>query len=483
MKPPCSLAIVLLLVTGFTLPARPAAAWGAKAEMAIVTTALHMLSKDVNLPLTRFSKELRDGALVPEEQLRQLIPATTSNPTRAIESEMALLQSVRGEKIDAYFVYRLGVLGKLVARATAPMGTANSVYRNLYYADVERSFESAALDVQKRMSVDPMTYLPPLMNAATANDAGIENDYQAGLGFKGVASTAFTRDVNRSVSAVADIWFTVLGGGSVAGGVSEPQRRAYVLGAYRFYIDRGNPAEIDGVAARLDALVQPNNDLRVQIGDLFYEAGMTERAVKEYEAVVAQEPGRKDVAERIAKYYLDKGESAMEDASLETARDLFAKASDTNPLHPDAERMRIEADAMIDARDSRLETNRTLLAQGTGLQAEAEQEALRGHFAESMALLAQAEVLVRQVSDEFPQETILRDRTLRDIAFRTQEYKAELVNTAQRFSGAGASLDIVASAQDRGRELDRQLLQSLAQESFTESMRLLESDMGSPLRQ
>ncbi len=482
MKAPISIATIVILLLTLVLPARPAAAWGAKAEMAIVTTSLHMLSKDVNLPLTRFAKELRDGALMPDEQLRRLVPATATSPVRAIESEMALLQAVRGEKIDAYFVYRLGVLGKLVARFTAPMSTASPVYRNLYYADVERSFESAALDIQKRMAVDPLTYLPPLMSAATSNDPSIEKDYQAGLGFKGVASTAFARDANRSVTAVADIWFTVLGGNGIAGGVSEQQRRDYVLGAYSFYIDRGNLAEIDGVAPRLDALVQPNNDLRVQIGDRFYDAGMAERAVKEYEAVVAQEPDRKDVAERIAKYYLDKGDNAMEQESLETARDLFAKASDTNPLHPDAERRRIEADSMISARDSRLESNRTLLDQGTGLQAEAEQEALRGHYAEAMALLSQADQFVRQVTDEFPQETKNRDRTLREIAFRAQEYKMELVNTAQRFSGAGASLDVLASAQSRGQELDRLLLQTVAQESFTEAMRLLESETGSPLR-
>lgn len=476
--------IVLIMVTALlaVLPARPAGAWGAKAEMALVTTALHMLSKDVNLPLTRYDKELREGALLGEDQLRRMVPAMASSPTRAIESEMALLQTMRGDKIDAYFVYRLGVLGKLVARATAPMSTASAVYRNLYYADVERSFQSAALDVQKRMSVDPMSYLPPLMTAATANDATIEREYQSGLGFKGMATLSFSRDVNRSVAAVADIWFTVLSGRGVAGGVSEAQRRDYVLDAYRFYIDRGNMAELDAVAARLDTLVQPNTDLRVKIGDLYYDAGMAERAVKEYEAVVAQEPDRKDVADRIAKYYLDKGEDAMKKDRLESARDLFAKASDTNPLHPDAERLRIEADSMINARDSRQEANRAFLTQAAGLQSEAEQEALRGHYAEAMAMLDQAGQLVQQVSDEFPQESSQRERSLREIDFRMQEYRTELVNTAQRFSGAGDALDVMATAKARGRELDKQLLQSVANASFNSAMQSLESETGNPLR-
>ena len=39
---------------------------------------------------------------------------------RAIETQMVLLQAVRGSSIDAYYAFRLGVLGKLVARRHDP---------------------------------------------------------------------------------------------------------------------------------------------------------------------------------------------------------------------------------------------------------------------------------------------------------------------------------------------------------------------------
>lgn len=466
-----SRAVLAAAVLAATLPvAGPAAAWGAKAESAIVSTALALLSKGGAVPLTRLEREVREGALSADQQLREMIPALATGALAGIESEMALLQAVRGERIDPYYAHRLGALGKLVARATAPMADAPTVYRNLYYADVEKALSGAALETRARRAVDPGAYLPPLMAEAARNDAAIEREYQAGIGFKGVAGTAFARDVNRSVAAVADVWFTVLSGGAPAGAVSEAQRRDYVLRAYRFYIDRGNSAELDAMAERLAAITPHTTDMQVRVGDLYYEAGMAERAIREYEAVLAREPGRKEVSDRIAAYYVAQGERAMDTERLESARDLFARAADANPLHPEAERMRLDADARIGARNQRQEMNRALVARAQGIQGEAEQEALRGRFAEAVALLRQAEQTYREVSDEFPAEATTRDRAVRDIAFQLQEYRGALLTNALAFSGAGADFDLRAAARERGRELDRQILEGIARDAYAEAL-------------
>lgn len=456
------------------LAAAPAAAWGAKAESAIVSTALALLSKGGNVPLTRLEREVREGALSSDAQLREAIPALATGQMAGIQSEVALLQAVRGERVDPYYAHRLGALGKLIARATAPMADAPTVYRNLYYADVENALTRAALETRARRIVDIPAYLPPLMSEAAQNDATIEREYQSGIGFKGIAGTAFTRDVNRSVAAVADVWFTVLTGTGASGTASEAQRRDYVIRAYRFYIDRGNNAELDAMAARLNEISPPTPDMQVRIGDLYYESGMAERAIREYEAVLAREPNRKEVSDRIAAYYLAQGERALDTERLENARDLFARAADANPLHPNAERMRLEADSLIGARDQRQAMGRALIARAEGIFGEAEQEALRGRFAEAVALLRQAEETYREVSDEFPSEASTRDRALRDISFRLQDYRSSLLNNALAFSGTGAEYDLRAAARERGRELDRQLLESIARDGYAQALRRAE---------
>ncbi len=106
--------------------AAPAGAWGPKTQLAIVTNALHLLSKTSNIPLERLERHLRDGAMVSLSGLERIYARIEDDPTAAIESEMYLLETAQSGRVDPYFAFRLGTLGKLVAEAVSPMRGENA---------------------------------------------------------------------------------------------------------------------------------------------------------------------------------------------------------------------------------------------------------------------------------------------------------------------------------------------------------------------
>ncbi|MDP7640620.1 MAG: hypothetical protein QGG73_13070, partial [Candidatus Hydrogenedentes bacterium] len=190
--------------------ALPSHAWGPKTQESIVRTSALFFSQDAKTPLRNLLSYVLEGSLVSPKKLGAVCPDFQTNPVAAIKREIHLLQAVRAERIDPYYVYRLGVLGQLVADTTAPMGTLNPLYRGQYFADVDASVGRAQLTAQPRRIVDPHAYFGRLRGQIRDQENTIIREYQAGQGFAGLASAALSSDVSRSVNAVLDVWNTVL---------------------------------------------------------------------------------------------------------------------------------------------------------------------------------------------------------------------------------------------------------------------------------
>ncbi len=468
----CALAVIVSL---------PAAAWGPRTQYAIVSNAVQLISKDSNIPLVRLQKDLLNGAQLSMEMIGSLYPDMVRGPVTAIESELGLLRAVESGRVDPYFAFRLGVLGKLVAEATSPMGNADPTYRNLYYADVEKSIQRAPLQNQPRTLVEPAAYFSRVMAEANYHNDMLIKEYQDGIGFQGVAGAILSDDASRSVNAVADVWHTILTGRAVAGNVSERQVQRYVVDAMAFYINRGSSEEIDTVSARLGGLVGQTPDMRIQIGDMLSEAELYARAMTEYQAVLAVAPDRRDVVEKIARYYVSRGQRALEDERLEAALADFETAVQADPLHPTAESLRIQAVELIAARDARLAKNREDLEAGEKFQGMAEEEALSGRYAEAIALLHQAVNRYNEVTEEFPNEFQLATRGAKNALYRVQEFKREIMANAQSFSGSGSALDARGLARDGAKELEKGAIQALLRNAYREEMKNLEAEMASAL--
>lgn len=458
--------------------ALPALAWGPVTQQAIVITAVHVLSKEGTVQLKKLEKDVRYGANASLEVLAELYPGLASGPVRAVESEMYLLQAVRGKAVGPYFAYRLGVLGRLVAQITAPLLDESPLLRDRYYADVDAYVSRVLLKASPRRLVDPLPYFKRVQQLANSRKELIMNDYREGLGFDGIAKAALPADASHSVDAVADVWYTILLGSAAHANVSEAQKRDYTVAALEFYSDRHNEAEIEANYRRLSELTTITPEMSKRIGDMFYEAGFYERAIEEYQSVLAEEPHRKDVVEKIAAYYVMKGDEHLEAKRLELAHDAYANAGQVDPLHPSAEGKRIQAAELIAERDARLETTRGDLAKAADLETRAEECALEHKYAEAFGALKEAEQLYLEVSEEFVLEFQTANAGLATVSGRLREFRDKLVENAQTFSGTGFAFEARQLARTvPPKDFDERALQRLVVQQFEAEINKLKRDL------
>lgn len=456
-------------------------AWGPRAESAIVTSAAQLLSKNGMLQIQRIEEDLRKGALTPQPDLERMFPGLDSDPVNAVETEMMLLQSVRQPQIDGYYAFRLGALGKLVANITAPMTQTDPAIANLYYADVEKNIQSTSLIQQAPKDVDPAPYFERRVLEANTNADVIAGEYRSGVGFDGVAKNLLQQDASRSVAAVADVWRSILGG-SAAVNVSPAQQEAYVVDAYRYYIAGGVAGQIESADRRLSELAPQGPDLLIKVGDLFYDAGRREDAVRRYEQALAQAPQRRDVAERIGEYYMAQGRTAQSENRLEDALKAYEQALEANPLGTNAEAERLEVASMIADRDARLAASQAAIESAAGFETLAEQEALDSRVAEAVALYHQAKAEYDRVDESFPLEYQKAMTGIRGIDAKLEGLREQLFANAQLLSGVGFGLDAARFAGDEGKKLDNTAFKAMITDALSATLSELEAQSQDLLR-
>lgn len=453
-------------LTLFLLAALPGAAWGPTAQTTIVAGAARLMAREHAIPLTNLLDDIRAGAEVSQVELLELLPEAGTDPINAIASEMYLLQAVRTTRVDPYYAYRLGVLGKLTAQVSAPMLDAEATYRTLYLADVERSIGGVVYRHAPRRSVDPRTYFPLVQSQAGARRQLVEKDYQEGVGFRGIASKALSEDVSRSINAVADVWYTILQERVRVVNISKGQMRTYYINALEYYIQNRQVKETEASHARLEALGVQTPDLRKRIADMFYDSRQFERAIEEYEVVLQEQPGRRDVVERIAGYYKEVGDKALRDDRLEEARDAYQSAVAADKLDADAQTSLVEAKRLISDREDRLGEDQAALDQAAALEREAEMQARTGDYGRAMEVLQEAQMLYSGVTTEFPDETRAAQSGLNSVVRRMEELRGEILRNAQRLSGTGSSGDVRALARTKSRELAEEALRKLMRDDY-----------------
>ncbi|MBI3119109.1 MAG: hypothetical protein HYZ00_10510 [Candidatus Hydrogenedentes bacterium] len=305
----------------------------------------------------------------------------------------------------------------------------------------------------------------------------IEREYESGAGFSEVARSTVATDASRSVDAVADVLYTVVSGQSAAGNVSEAQLRRYIVNAYRFYIARGNKVEIEAAAGRLDGLVAATPAMREEVGDMFSAAGMKERAMVEYRAVVQEAPDRREVVDKMANYYVEQGQAALKEERFESALESFQEALNANPLHPEAEGLRLQAERSLSDREARLSASRGAIQRAEELFSLAEEEALRNRFAEAIDMLRQSMDAYGEVSEEFPAENQERVRGQDKVRERVRQYKQELITNARVFSGTAYAQDVRKFAETAAPDLEERALRALIENEYKAQISALENQL------
>jgi len=431
---------------------------------------MHVLTKEGVVQLSRLDREIREGATASPDAIRKVFPGLETGSQRAIETEMHLLSAMRGRQVDPYLGYRLGLLGGVVAGVTAPLATEAAGVRNRYYDDVDRNIGQVTLKYGVRKFVDPEVYFTRVRQLAEARTPLIIKDYQEGLGFEGVAKAMLPEGSSRSVDAVADVWATILTGTAVNVGISQAQTFDFIVNAMAYYVGRGNLKEIDGNYARLTEQVTVTPDLAKRIGDMFYDAGFYERAIEEYQIVLAANPSERDVTRRIADYYVKVGEEAVTAGRLQQAYEAFAKAAQADPLHSNAEARRLEVQSLIAQRDARLESARKLIEEAAQYQTQAEQLGMQRKHTEAMDLLKKAGACYEEITDEFPTEYQAAHAGLTNVEIRIREMKTALIENAQDLTGTSLGREVRLLAAGQAAKVDEQALRALASKQLDKEL-------------
>ncbi|MCX8065475.1 MAG: hypothetical protein N3G21_09940 [Candidatus Hydrogenedentes bacterium] len=451
--------------------------WGPTAQISIVNNALHLLDKELSSNLKKLENEIRNGAGVTEDTLYELIPLSKADKIQAIESEINLLTHTKTKKIDAYFAFRLGVLGKLIAQFTSPLQNADKTIQTLYNMDVETKIDKINLKINPRQIVNPATYFGILQRQILSRDIILEQEYKNNIGYSGTASTTLPECVSISVNAVADVWFTVLSPTNVVPSVPEDSLRNYVLQGCIFFAKRGKPEETKNGINKFSELVSFTDDMYVKSGDVLMSYGMEELAIEQYRNAIILNPNRRDVARKIADYYVAKSEDLLKQKKLEDALELSKTATSVDPLHPNAERLRLEIEKAIKDRNTRYEQTKEALDRAEKLQTLSEQEAISGRIAEAIVLLREALAVYNDISEEFPMESQQKIRGIRKVNAKIQELKGQLLDTAKNFSGKYPNFNINSSLGEINKELTESILNEKIDESFKAGIQSLLDDV------
>lgn len=477
--------VFMVMTFSLMVAAAPAAAWGPQTTSSIVTSATHILSRDGTIPLANLEQDLRGGASLPESALYDLAPEAEESLVGAIESQMYLLQAVRGDRVDPYLAYRLGVLGNLVARATAPLQGASAAVREQYYADVDNRITQATIRPRPRQQVEPRSYFAEKSREAQANDIALQNHYRSDGGFEGVPGATLSESANRSMNAVADVWHTILTQRTATADIPRERMRQYLLQAVEFYVYRGNMQEMQRTYARMEELGLRTPQVREQVGDILLEAGRPEMAMEEYQAVLEEDPNQRQVARKISDYYIEVGGEALEGGRLEDAREAFNEAASADPRNEEAQNKLVQARREIQARENRREAQLALLQEGESLMDQAEAQIGEGDYANATQQLREALQTFGEVTDEFVDVAREARVAMNSVEAELADVQDRLVEDAIQLSGAGSVFDPRAVTADDDLQLNRDALQSLVTKRYeTEVQRLrqeMEAELGGTL--
>jgi len=419
----------------------PAFGWGPETQRSVVSSAGHLFSRSSSIPLVNLIDYVHQGVGISDAEDQALFLGYGVDPVRSIQREMFLLQGVKSNRVDPYFAYRMGALGKKVVELLAPMRDANASVRERYNADVEERIGRVRLQPSKRILVEPQLYFARLVRQATDNDTAIVVDYRSGLGIDGIAGKLLTRDASRAVDAVVDVWYTIFRSRVDFVDISRTDMREYMLSAIDFYLKKGNIAEVNDVYVRAKAKFILTPNMKRIVGDLYYDNGYFQEALMVYGELLAENPGLRQVSKRIAEYHVSVGEEALTNQNLEDAREAFTLAVQADVLHPEAQRKLVLTNRAIEKREGRFAHQKGLIEAAQRSEMDAEESELSRDYARSIQYLRASERNYNEVTGEFAELRRLANVGTRSVQMRLTQMKKALVENAQLLSGSGFTYD------------------------------------------
>lgn len=459
----------VLLAAVFSLDAY---AWGPRAQRAITGTGLQAVRRSLQdaykTTSTDYKEDLIKGALAGPSALRDSVEINTD--TRAIQrisAEMLLLYDARGYSTGSYHAYRMGVLSSLVSDLFLPY---------MWDTSVEGRKLAAKINTDIDEHLENFTYVPkrekPMIvrelldyfrtNRSYLDDARIivRADYAHGEGYSGYFENGGAQNAfNRAVQAVSDIAYTILQKEEELDYV-EPSKENltwYFVDNIEYLLkEKKNAKAADEIYG---FFVRVNPDIYLayeQIGDMYFEYGNKERAVKEWKiALQTRGPDRQRIVRKLANYYIEQGkEQAARVSDPEAPSDIlqqalvyFNRAIEIDRGNEEAARLIQETRIEQRRRDEREQTDREIVSAGETALAEADALMAQNRYGEALKVYQKAITLFENVSNEFKTQREQAESGKKDAQAKMRKVINEIIRQAQSLIEEGQRMIEEASSE------------------------------------
>jgi tetratricopeptide (TPR) repeat protein len=273
--------------------------------------------------------------------------------------------------------------------------------------------------------------------------------------------------VSISVNAVADVWYTILSPSNIVPSVPEGSLREYAIQGCAFYARRGNMEETRNGIRKLSELISFTDEMSIRVGDILMNYGMEELAIEQYKNAVLLNPNRKDISRKIADYYVKKSQELLKEKKLEEALEWAKNAVSADPLHPDAERLRLEIEKEVKEKEGdkegvKKEKRFMVNACGCGKPIRPTENKEKGIITSMMVKAQDLETVLVTVEE--------LSKKVADLEVKVEEVKAALAELTARIEKVEAVSEDVPQTleahkkymQDLSAEIDKTLVQQIS---------------------
>lgn len=458
---PFSALVALALLLSLSVAARPAFAWGERAQQTIAMMAAQVLKddyKEIFRPGDKnFEKDILRGTIAGHKELKDFVPLNTdAEAIQAVSTEIQLLRDVQKFGSSSYFAFRLGVLSSLVADLVLPYGFAwdpqDAAIQARINADIEKHLENFNYMMSPRQRTyvrDAQEYFRQHRAFFAGDKRLIADDYARGAGYQGFLKEGGPAYFGRAIEAVADVWHTVLSpqASKFVSPASQRQLTWYFVKEIEYLLNvKDNFHQALKAYEHLESL---NSDVTLAfetVGNLFYDFGRArntqeavDRGVREWQkAYQMGGPERSRISEKLSNHYLTEGQFYLsraatdqaEDTDLPTALAAFEEALQFNRTSKQAADLIEKTHTAIAERRERLQTAISLIAQAEQVREAAGKARLAGDYSGAIGNYNLALTVYEAVDDEFKDQKEAADNGIRDATRSISEVMEEVTNNA-----------------------------------------------------
>jgi len=446
-------------------------AWGPGAIESISVAALQAVRRSYGDALAGNERAVVAGSQLPAEVImdHHVRTGSVADPVAAVGREINVLRDVARLQFTEYAAFRFGVLGRITAEIMTPFGFPKDDMERALKAtlddDIETMLHRLRYQYEKRRTVhSPSIYFEERTRFLENGRRYIAADYERGVGYGGYARRSVPGYYNGAVSAVADVWFTILRDVQTTQTSkrkfvplpSEPTKLYsskgllvdYFVDEVVYFIEKSDPKLIEESYHFFSQFNQkPSSEKPYErLGDAFLAAGNGPRAVAEYRKGWRLAPEWTELRDKIVRYYLTVGQKHLDSRKrgdydpLKEALATYEALLEVDPASQLGNTKRQETEERIEARERRHQRAIELLNVGRTVVLEAQELEHEGKLAEAITLYKNAIAMFNSVTEEFEDE-----RGEAESGASDAETSIENVFSAAVASGE----QLIASAQQR----------------------------------